>query len=220
MTKRPGTTSDSGVIFKKMNENKKRKEKKNTCGRFLKWSYLSTFIHLGKHLSRVLGILWIKFTKDYFYTNYFKFHALKCAFLSFFQKSDSWLDWPWPVSAALQNGTQDLFFSFISLFIFIFLNMKPLSEFWLRSSTWSFGHSDPALSCVRWLHRNMTPSRVLNLDSKGLIYLKRILRLPNNQHTQRKLLNFEFWIHGELSKIEHNFSDKVIKKWFCQKMCS
>ena len=24
--------------------------------------------------------------------------------------------------------------------------------------------------------------------------------LPNNQHTQRKLLNFEFWINGELSK--------------------
>ena len=25
--------------------------------------------------------------------------------------------------------------------------------------------------------------------------------LPKNQHTQRKLLNFEFWINGELSKI-------------------
>ena len=24
--------------------------------------------------------------------------------------------------------------------------------------------------------------------------------LPKNQHTQRKLLNFEFWINGELSK--------------------
>ena len=23
---------------------------------------------------------------------------------------------------------------------------------------------------------------------------------PKNQHTQRKLLNFEFWINGELSK--------------------
>ena len=24
--------------------------------------------------------------------------------------------------------------------------------------------------------------------------------LPNNQHTRRKILNFEFWINGELSK--------------------
>ena len=30
--------------------------------------------------------------------------------------------------------------------------------------------------------------------------------LPKNQRTQRKLLNFENWISGEMSKIEHNFS--------------
>ena len=30
--------------------------------------------------------------------------------------------------------------------------------------------------------------------------------LPKNQNTQRKLLNFEFWINGELSKIGHYFS--------------
>ena len=29
---------------------------------------------------------------------------------------------------------------------------------------------------------------------------------PKNQHTQRKLLNFENWINGEVSKIEHYFS--------------
>ena len=34
--------------------------------------------------------------------------------------------------------------------------------------------------------------------------------LQKNQHTQRKLLNFEFWINGELSKIGHHFSNKVI----------
>ena len=28
--------------------------------------------------------------------------------------------------------------------------------------------------------------------------------LHENQHTQRKLLNFEFWINGELSKIGHH----------------
>jgi hypothetical protein len=34
--------------------------------------------------------------------------------------------------------------------------------------------------------------------------------LHKNQHTQRKLLNFEFAINGELSKIGHHFSNKVI----------
>ena len=28
--------------------------------------------------------------------------------------------------------------------------------------------------------------------------------LPKNQHTQRKLLNFENWVNGEVSKIEHH----------------
>jgi hypothetical protein len=31
-----------------------------------------------------------------------------------------------------------------------------------------------------------------------------------NQYTRRKLLNFEFWINGELSKLGHHFSNKVI----------
>ena len=30
--------------------------------------------------------------------------------------------------------------------------------------------------------------------------------LAKNQHTQRKLLNFENWVSGEVSKIEHHFS--------------
>ena len=30
--------------------------------------------------------------------------------------------------------------------------------------------------------------------------------LPKNQHTQMKLLNFENWVNGEMSKIEHYFS--------------
>ena len=44
--------------------------------------------------------------------------------------------------------------------------------------------------------------------SSGGTKLKRFL--PKNQHTERKLLNFEFWINGELSKIGHHFSNKVI----------
>ena len=34
---------------------------------------------------------------------------------------------------------------------------------------------------------------------KGDTKLERFL--PKNQHTQWKLLNFEFWINGELSKV-------------------
>ena len=34
--------------------------------------------------------------------------------------------------------------------------------------------------------------------------------LHKNQHAQRKLLNFEFWINGELSKTGRHFSNKVI----------
>ena len=34
--------------------------------------------------------------------------------------------------------------------------------------------------------------------------------LHKNQHTQRKLLNSEFWINGRLSKIRHHFTKKVI----------
>ena len=30
--------------------------------------------------------------------------------------------------------------------------------------------------------------------------------LPKNQHIQRKLLNFENWVSGEVSKIGHHFS--------------
>ena len=39
--------------------------------------------------------------------------------------------------------------------------------------------------------------------------------LPKNQHTPRKLLNFENWVNGEVSKIGHHFSDlkiDIIKK--------
>ena len=34
--------------------------------------------------------------------------------------------------------------------------------------------------------------------------------LPKNQHTQRKLLNFENWFSGEVSKIGHHLVSKVI----------
>jgi hypothetical protein len=42
--------------------------------------------------------------------------------------------------------------------------------------------------------------------------------LHKNPHTQRKLLNFEFWINGELSKIGHHFSNKKIQNMILSKM--
>ena len=41
--------------------------------------------------------------------------------------------------------------------------------------------------------------------------------LHKNQHTQRKLLNFELWINGELSKIGHHFSNKKISELILSK---
>ena len=43
--------------------------------------------------------------------------------------------------------------------------------------------------------------RVVEFSSGGY-------KIAKNQHTQRELLNFEFWINGELSKIEHHASNK------------
>ena len=41
--------------------------------------------------------------------------------------------------------------------------------------------------------------------------------LPKNQQTKRKLLNFENWTNGKVSKIEHHFSNKVIWKLMLSK---
>ena len=45
--------------------------------------------------------------------------------------------------------------------------------------------------------------RVVEFSSGGT-KLERFL--PKNQHTQRKLLNFEDWVNGEVLKIGHQFS--------------
>ena len=41
--------------------------------------------------------------------------------------------------------------------------------------------------------------------------------LSKNQQTQRKLLNFENWVNGEVSKIEHHLENKVIQKLMLSK---
>ena len=63
-------------------------------------------------------------------------------FWQFYKKSADWLDWPCPVSAALQNRPQDFFFLF---FILIYFSKY---EIIVRSSAWCFDHSDPDPSSV------------------------------------------------------------------------
>ena len=70
------------------------------------------FIHLDKYLDRA--------------RIFFRIHArVKSAILAFFHESADWLDWPCPVSAAHNNCSLKIFFSFIFYFFF---NMKPLLE--------------------------------------------------------------------------------------------
>ena len=49
--------------------------------------------------------------------------------------------------------------------------------------------------------------QVVEFSSRGY-KIRKIL--PKNQHIQWNLLNFENWCNGELSKIGHRFSNKVI----------
>ena len=46
--------------------------------------------------------------------------------------------------------------------------------------------------------------QVVEFPNGGGTKLERFL--PKNQHTQRKLLNFENWVSGEMSKIGSHFS--------------
>jgi hypothetical protein len=43
--------------------------------------------------------------------------------------------------------------------------------------------------------------------------------LPKNQYTQRKLLNFENWVNGEVLKIGHHFSKESDLKIDAIKKC-
>ena len=44
--------------------------------------------------------------------------------------------------------------------------------------------------------------------------------LHKNQHTPRKLLNFEFWINGELSKSNKYFQKLILSKNVNNKKCA
>ena len=58
--------------------------------------------------------------------------------------------------------------------------------------------------------------RVVEFSSGGT-KLERFL--PENQHTQRKLLNFENWVNGEVSKIGHHFRKQSDLKIDAIKKC-
>ena len=58
--------------------------------------------------------------------------------------------------------------------------------------------------------------RVVEFSNRGY---KLEQYFPKNQHTQRKLLNFENWCNCELSKIGYHFSNKLIQKLMLSKKC-
>ena len=58
--------------------------------------------------------------------------------------------------------------------------------------------------------------RVVEFSNRGY-KIRKIL--PKNQHTQRKLLNFENWVNGEVLKIGHHFSKESDLKIDAIKKC-
>ena len=63
------------------------------------------------------------------------------------------------------------------------------------------------------MHYGNTGCRVFKWEYK----IRKIF--AKNQHTQRKLLNFENWVNGEVSKSEHHFSKKSDLKFDAIKKC-
>jgi hypothetical protein len=94
----------------------REKRKKNPESRF---GNNPIYPLLSTNLNGARGTLGIKFTKAYSLSLQMKsfwpkknsnfMHGLKSAILAFFQKSADWMDWPSPVSTALQNSSQDFF---------------------------------------------------------------------------------------------------------------
>ena len=89
---------------------------------FLRLSHFSVFINMNKLLDSASDIFWMKSSNDTFIAfqikafgtkNSIYMHRLKSAILAFFLKSAEYLDWPCPVSAALQNSSQDSFLFYI-----------------------------------------------------------------------------------------------------------
>ena len=110
ITKRRGTTSDNGFIFKKIIKNKREKRKKKSCEPF--WRAAIT----GHGQSSQSANFW------------------KIAKMALFN--------PCIIS---KQAHRSFFFRF---YIFIFIYFFKYETI-VRSSAWSFGHSDPDLSSVK-----------------------------------------------------------------------
>ena len=79
----------------------------------------------------------------------------------------------------------------------------------LRNPNWSFLNRDSTVLAIGLL--NLKIGTIRSLWQYGLLSFqtggtKLEKNLPKNQHTQRKLLNFDNWVNGEVSKIGHHFS--------------
>ena len=71
-------------------------------------------------------------------------HGLKSAILAIFQKSPDWLHWPYPVIAALKNGSLKKISLYILILIYFFRY-----ETIVKSSASSLCDSDPDPSSVK-----------------------------------------------------------------------
>ena len=87
---------------------------------------------------------------------------------------------------------------------------------YIRQNHSTFQHILTEMSCIKSPSFGKLPTVIYHQDygNTGCGVFKRGIQLENflykYQHTQRKLLNFEFWINAEQSKIGHHFSNKVI----------
>ena len=72
-------------------------------------------------------------------------HGLKNAMWAIFQILANWLDWPMPCYCSPpKSPTGSFVFLFYMLIFIYFFKYETI----VRSSTWSFGHSDPDRSSV------------------------------------------------------------------------
>ena len=83
--------------------------------------------------------------------------------------------------------------SYFLSFPFAFLSLEKLPHTLLQCSV---PEGDLHCQCILWQYG------LWSFQTGGT---KSERFLPKNQHTQSKLLNFENWVNGEVSKIGHHF---------------
>ena len=87
------------------------------------------------------------------------------------------------------------------------LTAKPLNSL-SATHSWFFAYDATKIWQKSWKKLSIVAVQYgrtgVEFSRGGGTKLERFL--PKNLHTQRKLLNFENWVNGEVSKIEHHFS--------------